>query len=157
MHVFFKGTVWSGTGSSIWVRPRWSVLVWSDTGQFLSKGITETVLLTVLTVSWWKEGNNHIDYLKLVKTTWYLKQTILTLHTCFIIWKKTIRILRQDFLLWTATMNSESSTVLRCLWRAFMSLMEGKMLYGTWAYAPGGSIALTNLVCWDVVSEIHYI
>lgn len=45
-------------------------------------------------------------------------------------WKEKLCILRQNFVLWVAAMNSESSTVLRCLWRAFVSLMEGKMLHG---------------------------
>lgn len=39
-------------------------------------------------------------------------------------------ILRPNLLLWVAAVNSESSTVLRCLGRALVSLMEGKILYG---------------------------
>lgn len=83
------------------------------TAQFFFNGITE-IVLSVGTVSWQKKEYNHLDYLKLVKTMWYLKQTVLYIHALLCGEKKKI----------------QSSTVLRCLCRAFVSLMEGKMLRG---------------------------
>lgn len=110
-------------------------------------GITETVLLTVWPGSWWKKENNHIDCLKLVKTNVF-KTSSTYLCTCFMMWKEKSCILRQNSVLWVAAMNSESSTDSAQMFVKSLCEFNGREnVAWQWVCAPGGSIALTNLVC----------